>query len=116
MKYRHISIRECHKIMDWYRGKSRTLWCMKYPKVHWPENLDWCLLAQAELTFRNKFNRAKPVHTPRTLWQESELHKQDTVITDYNLVEWPSESFNQSPEQMYEWLLLNWVVHRRGRP
>lgn len=102
--------------MDWYRGKSRTLWCMEYPKVHWPDNLDWCLVAQAELTLRHKFNRVRPTHTPRTLWQESELHKRDTVITDYNLVEWPSERFNLAPEQMYLWLLLNWVVHRRGRP
>jgi hypothetical protein len=99
--------------MDWYLSKYRTLWCIEYPDVNWPAQLDWCLLAQAELMLRGQLNRDKARHTALTLWQESELHKRDTVITDYNLINWPNHTFNLAPEEMYLWLLLNWVVNKR---
>ena len=114
MKHRPLSIRECHKVMDWYQSKYRTLWCIEYPEVNWPDRLDWCLLAQAELILRGQLNRDQARHTAHSLWQESELHKRDTVITDYNLINWPNHTFNLAPEEMYLWLLLNWVVNKRN--
>ena len=116
MKHRPISIRECHKIMDWYQGKSRTLWCIEYPQVQWPSRLDWCMLGEAELSLRSRLNHPDNTLTAHQLWQQSEQNRRQAVIADYYLIEWPSDTFNQAPEHLYLWLLLNWVVHRRGRP
>jgi hypothetical protein len=113
MKHRHLSMRECHKVLDWYQSKYRTLWCIEYPEVHWPERLDWCLLAEAELSLRSRLNHTDNHYTAHQLWQQSEQNRRKLVITDYYLIEWPSDSFNLAPEHLYLWLLLNWVVNKR---
>lgn len=116
MKHRPVSIRECHKVMDWYLSKYRTLWCIEYPDVKWPDRLDWSQLGEAELSLRSRLNHPDNTLTAHQLWHQSEQNRRKLVIADYYLIEWPSDTFNLAPEHMYLWLLLNWVVHRRGRP